>query len=266
MSVLDTIVARTRERLREAPTDMALLERRASEAPPPRDALVALACGEDDNRIIAEVKRRSPSRGTLQAQADPVAFALDYEDGGAAAISVLTEPERFGGSFEDLALVSRSVELPTLCKDFIVDPRQIVMARAHGASLVLLIVAALQDADLVRLREAIERLGMHALVEAHDRHEVERAIASGARIVGVNSRSLHTLAIDLSVAEGLRAAIPEPLIAIAESGIEGPDEIVRLRGAGYRRFLVGTSLMTAPSPRAHLAALVAAGRTGGPRS
>ncbi|MCC6620438.1 MAG: indole-3-glycerol-phosphate synthase [Deltaproteobacteria bacterium] len=258
MSVLDAIVARTRARLAEVPPDMDALARRLADTPPPRDALAALAT-DGQSRIIAEVKRRSPSRGTLQADADPVAFAREYTLGGAAAISVLTEPERFGGSFEDLALVSGAVGVPTLCKDFVVDPRQVVMARAHGASLVLLIVAALDDGALVGLREQIEGLGMHALVEAHDRREVDRAVASGARIVGVNSRSLHTLVIDLAVAEGLRDAIPEPIVAVAESGIDGPADVVRLRAAGYRRFLVGTSLMTAPSPRALLAELVAAG-------
>ena len=140
---------------------------------------------------------------------------------GAAAISVLTEPERFGGSFEDLAAVSEVVRVPTLCKDFIVDARQILMARAHGASLVLLIVAALDDAALVTLREAIEAQGMQALVEVHDREEAQRALATGARIVGVNSRNLHTLAIDLAVAERLRADLPDQVLPIAESGVQG---------------------------------------------
>ncbi|MFO0748606.1 MAG: indole-3-glycerol phosphate synthase TrpC [Myxococcota bacterium] len=191
-------------------------------------------------------------------------MARRYEAAGAACISVLTEPERFGGSFADLMAVSRAVAIPTLCKDFVVDPRQVLMARAHGASLVLLIVAALADAELVALRRDIEALGMQALVEAHDRGEVERALASGARIVGVNSRSLHTLVIDLAVAESLRAAIPDGVVAIAESGIGSAADVLRLRRAGYRRFLVGTSLMTAPGgPDALLRELVAAGHEGG---
>lgn len=262
MSVLDAIVARTRERLRESPPDVAALERQVASAPAPRDALAALAA--PGNRIIAEVKRRSPSQGTLAAQADAPSVGAAYEAAGAACISVLTEPERFGGSFADLAAVSARVAIPTLCKDFIVDPRQVLMARAHGASLVLLIVAALGDVELASLRRDIEALGMQALVETHDAAEVDRALASGARIVGVNSRSLHTLHIDLAVAEALRPRIPDDVFPIAESGVTGPADVARLRAAGYRRFLVGTSLMTAPGgPDALLRAMVAVGE-GGP--
>lgn len=261
MSVLDQIVARTRQRLAESPPDVTALEKRVGDTPI-RDALAALDA--PGNRIIAEVKRRSPSRGTLAADADSVAIGMTYEGAGAACISVLTEPERFDGSFDDLAVVSRSVGIPTLCKDFIVDPRQILMARAHGASLVLLIVAALSDRELVQLREAIEGLGMQALVEAHDEDEVARALATGAKIVGVNNRSLHTLQIDLAVAERLRGAIPDDVIAIAESGIATPADVQRLMRSGYRRFLVGSSLMTAGpelgGPAGLLRALVQAGQ------
>lgn len=254
-SVIDAIVQRTRVRLHDTPPDIGALEARIARARPARDALAALS--EPGNRIIAEVKRRSPSLGALALDADAVAVARTYADAGAAAISVLTEPERFGGSFADLAAVSEAVAVPTLCKDFIVDPRQVLMARANGASLVLLIVAALEDAELVSLREAIEALGMQALVEVHDHDEARRALATGARIVGVNSRNLHTLAIDLAVAERVRADLPEQVLPIAESGVHGPAEIVRLRRAGYRRFLVGSSLMTAAHPGALLAAMIA---------
>lgn len=257
MSVLDQIVDRTRQRLAATPPDIAALEALIAARPPARDAHAALAA--PGIRIIAEVKRRSPSMGALAPEADAVAIAKTYAATGAAAISVLTEPERFGGSFEDLRAVSDAVTAPTLCKDFVVDPRQVTMARAHGASLVLLIVAALSDRQLVSLREAIEAHGMQALVEVHDRDEAQRALASGARIVGVNSRSLHTLAIDLAVAEELRADLPEHVLPIAESGIHGPTEIARLRAAGYRRFLIGSSLMTAPDPAALLAAMLATG-------
>jgi len=260
MSVLHDIVARTRARLAATPPDPAALERQALAAPRPVDALAALTA--PGNRVIAEVKRRSPSRGALAAEADPVAVASVYAAHGAAAVSVLTEPERFGGSFADLDAVSRAIAQPTLCKDFVVDARQVLMARAHGASLVLLIVAALDDAALVALRRDIEALGMQALVEVHDRAEVDRALASGARIVGVNNRSLHSLHIDLAVSEALAPAIPPEVIAVAESGIESAADVLRLKAAGYRRFLVGSSLMTAPSPGALLAALVAAGEDG----
>jgi len=254
-SVIASIVERTRLRLATSPPDIAALEARVAQQRPARDAHAALS--EPGNRIIAEVKRRSPSLGPLALEADAVAVARRYAEAGAAAISVLTEPERFGGSFEDLQSVSAAVAVPTLCKDFVVDPRQILMARAHGASLVLLIVAALDDGALVSLREGIEAHGMQALVEVHDAEEARRALATGARIVGVNSRNLHTLAIDLAVAERLRADLPDQVLPIAESGVHGPAEIARLRRAGYRRFLVGSSLMTAADPGALLAALIA---------
>lgn len=257
MSVLDEICARTRARLAAEPPDLAALEVRVAARAPARDAYAALSA--PGNRVIAEVKRRSPSLGALAPEADAVAVAKTYVTAGAAAISVLTEPERFGGSFEDLQAVSEAVAVPTLCKDFVVDPRQVLLARAHGASLVLLIVAALSDRELVVLRESIEALGMQALVEVHDRLEAQRALASGARIVGVNSRSLHTLAIDLRVAEELRAELPEHVLPIAESGIHGPAEVARLRAAGYRRFLIGSSLMTAPDPAALMSAMLATG-------
>lgn len=257
MSVIDSIVARTRLRLAETPPDVAALEAQIARQRPARDALAALSERADGgNFIIAEVKRRSPSLGPLALEADAVQVAKTYAAAGAAAISVLTEPERFGGSFEDLGAVSEAVAVPTLCKDFIVDARQVLMARAHGASLVLLIVAALDDAALVSLRLEIERLGMQALVEVHDREEAERALASGARIVGVNNRNLHTLAIDLAVAEALAPMLPAQVLPIAESGVHGPAEITRLRAVGYRRFLVGSSLMTAADPGALLAAMV----------
>lgn len=255
-SILTAIVARTRARLGEHPPDIAALEARLGDFPV-RDPIAALAA--PGIRIIAEVKRVSPSLGALAPSADAVSVAKGYAAAGAAAISVLTEPERFGGSFEDLQAVSRAVAVPTLCKDFIVDRRQVLMARAHGASLVLLIVAALSDAELVSLREAIEQLGMQALVEVHDREEARRALATGARIVGVNSRNLHTLAIDLAVAEALRGELPDDVLPIAESGVNGPAEITRLGRAGYRRFLIGSSLMTAADPRALLAAMIATG-------
>jgi indole-3-glycerol phosphate synthase len=259
-SVLEDIIARTRARLRETPPDLAALEALALTAPPPRDALEALSKGPQINAIIAEVKRRSPSLGALKTDADAVATASTYASSGAAAISVLTEPERFGGRFEDLAQVSAAVVVPTLCKDFIVDPRQVLTARAHGASLVLLIVAALNDEALVSLRRDIEALGMVALVEVHDEAELDRALATGARLIGVNNRSLHTLHIDLAVSERLRPRIPDDRLPISESGVSTPADILRLRDAGFHRFLIGSSLMTASDPGALLAELVHATR------
>lgn len=257
MSVLDAIIARTRQRLADSPPDVASLERRIAQAPAIRDVFAALSPDASrQNAIIAEVKRRSPSLGSLDEGADAVTTALRYAGHGAAAISVLTEPERFGGRFEDLAEVSGQVHCPTLCKDFVVDPRQVLMARAHGASLVLLIVAGLTDKDLVSLRLDIEALGMQALVECHDEAEIDRALTSGARIIGVNNRDLRSLVIDLAVCERLRPLIPDDRLPIAESGIASPADVRRLRASGYHRFLVGSSLMLAPDPGALLASLV----------
>lgn len=257
MSVLDAIVTSTRRRLTDHPPDVPLLLRMIAHAPPPRDAVSALSPdARHRNAVIAEVKRVSPSLGVLSADADAVAVASRYADHGAAAISVLTEPERFGGRFEDLAEVARMVPVPALCKDFIVDPRQVLLARAHGASLALLIVAALTDHELASLQRDIEALGMVALVECHDEREVERALAANARIIGVNNRDLASLHIDLAVCERLRPLIPDDRLPIAESGIASPDDVRRLRDSGYHRFLVGSSLMRAADPGALLAALV----------
>ena len=258
-SVLLSICDRTRARLAADPPDMAAIEAAVTARRPPAAMLDVLRPAPGDARIIAEIKRHSPSAGPLNSNVDPVAMATIYANAGAAAISVLTEPERFGGSLADLDAVSTHVAVPTLCKDFMVDPRQFLVARAHGASLVLLIVAALTDRELVTFRELAESLGMQALVETHDANEIDRAVASGARIIGVNSRDLHSLRIDLAVAESLRSHIPDDAIAVAESGIHTADDIRRLGAAGYGVFLIGSSLMTAADPGAQLAALRAAG-------
>lgn len=254
--VLARIVRGTRARLAATPIDLDALRERARATAPGPDALAALSA--PGVRVIAEVKRRSPSAGAIRAEADPVALARAYAAGGAAAISVLTEPDHFGGALADLAAVAASVPTPCLRKDFFVATRQVAEARTAGAALVLLIAAVLDDAELVALREAAEALGMHALVEAHDAREVDRAVASGARIVGVNNRDLRTFAIDLATCEGLRARIPSGIVAVAESGIEGPADVARLRAAGYDVFLVGTALMRSGEPAAALAALVGA--------
>lgn len=256
-SVLESIIGRTRERLRMSPPDVAALEVAIALRDAPKDVRLALSPDSTrHNAIISEVKRRSPSMGSLSEEADAVAVASTYAASGAAAISVLTEPERFGGRFEDLDAVSRAVACPTLCKDFIVDPRQVLMARANGASLVLLIMAGLTDVEFVGLHRDIEALGMAALVEVHNEAELDRALVLGATIVGVNNRDLHTLVIDLAVCERLRRAIPDECLPIAESGIATTADIRRLRGSGYHRFLIGSSLMTAENPGALLRSLV----------
>jgi indole-3-glycerol phosphate synthase len=254
--VLQRILDDTRAGLKAAPPDRAALEARISGMAPAPDALAALRA--PGVRVIAEVKRKSPSAGAIAAAADPVAVASVYASAGAAAISVLTEPLHFGGALSDLEQVSRAVTTPCLRKDFIVDRVQLLEARAAGASLALLIVAALEQRDLTRLVGECAELGLTALVEAHTADEVSRALDAGAPIVGVNNRDLKTFHIDLAVCEGLRAAIPSGVIAVAESGIRGPADVARLRRSGYDVFLVGTSLMTAADPAAALAELIEA--------
>ena len=253
-TILDRIVASARRRLADSPPDRGALERAVADSRAPADALAALAA--PGIRIIAEVKRRSPSAGVIRATADPASIAAGYAAAGAAAISVLTEPEHFGGSLDDLAAVAATVDLPCLRKDFIVDEVQLLEARAAGASLALLIVACLRDRELRALREAAEGLGLTCLVEAHDQAEVRRALDTGARVVGVNNRDLKTFAIDLAVAERLRPQIGDAAIAVAESGIRTRADLERLRAAGYDAFLVGSGLMQAPEPARALATLL----------
>jgi len=255
--ILQTLMGAARQRLREAPPDEGALRQEIERRPAPPDALAALRA--PGLRVIAEVKRASPSAGDIAAIPAPATLAARYETGGAAAVSVLTEPTRFRGSLTDLRAVADAVSIPALRKDFLVAPVQLLEARAAGASLVLLIAAALPDRALRDLREEAEALGMHALVETHDAEEVRRALATGARIVGVNNRDLRTFQVDLAVSEGLREALGDGVVAVAESGIHGPADARRLWRAGYRAMLVGTALAAAPNPAAAVASLVRAG-------
>ncbi len=259
-SVLDQILAGVREDVerRRAQVDLAEIKRRAAAAAPARDAYAALA--RPGVSVIAEVKRRSPSKGDLAEIADPAALAADYAAGGATWISVLTEERRFGGSLADLAAVRAAVDVPLLRKDFVYDAYQVYEARAYGADVVLLIVAALDDATLRALRTLVEdELGMTALVEVHDEAEVTSAAASGARVIGVNARNLRTLEVDRGVFERLSPQLPATVLKVAESGVRGPDDLVRYAAAGADAVLVGEGLVTRQSPRDAAAALVAAG-------
>jgi indole-3-glycerol phosphate synthase len=206
-------------------------------------------------RIIAECKRRSPSRGILRADYRPGAHAAAYADAGAAAISVLTEPTFFDGSLEHLAEASVAVSTPLLRKDFIVERYQILEAVASGADAVLLIVGALTPADLTALLADARHWGVSALVEVHDADELEVAIDAGAEIIGVNSRNLRTLSIEPGVHERLAPMIPKSTLAVAESGLREPADLARLRKVGYQAFLVGERLITEPDPGAALRAL-----------
>ncbi|HEX3961054.1 MAG TPA: indole-3-glycerol phosphate synthase TrpC [Trebonia sp.] len=259
MSVLDEILEGVRADLAERQRNVSLeqLKDMARRQRSPLDALAALKA--DGVSVIAEVKRASPSRGAMADIADPAALAGEYEAGGARVISVLTEQRRFGGSLEDLAAVRRAVQVPVLRKDFIVSSYQLWEARAHGADLVLLIVAALEQSALVSLVERAQSIGMLPLVEVHADEELERAIDAGATVVGVNARNLGTLEVDRSVFTRLAPRVPEGIVKIAESGVRGPHDLLQYAAAGADAVLVGESLVTGKDPRAAVADLVTAG-------
>jgi indole-3-glycerol phosphate synthase len=255
--LLETIVAATRHTTaaREARVPIGELQRRASQRQAQgrafRDALRA----SPSPRIIAECKRRSPSKGILRRDYDPAAHAAAYARAGAAAISVLTEPTFFDGSLEHLQQVRAAVAVPLLRKDFIVTEYQLAEAAACGADAVLLIVGALSDRELHHLAVTASGLGLAALIEVHDRPELERALSADAEIVGVNSRNLRTLAVDPAVLEELGTLMPAGVIAVAESGIRTPADIGRLSMMRYSAFLVGERLIAEPDPGAALRAL-----------
>ena len=256
--LLRTIVAATQQvtEARRAQESAAALERRAS-AQKPRGVHFEVALAKQGRiNVIAECKRRSPSRGVLAAHYDPVAIARHYEAGGAAAISVLTEPTFFDGALDDLMAVRMAVDLPLLRKDFIVDEYQLLEARAVGADAVLLIVAALEPSALVRLQSRAWELGLAVLVEVHDEDELSRAIDSGARLVGVNNRNLRTLAVDVDASDRLAASIPAGVLAVSESGLQTREDLDRLGAAGYRAFLIGERFMTDPDPARAIAELI----------
>jgi indole-3-glycerol phosphate synthase len=259
VSVLDEIIDGVRADLAERQQTVSLeaLKDKAAAAAAPRDALAAL--GSDGVSVIAEVKRSSPSKGALAAIADPAALARDYESGGAKVISVLTERRRFGGSLDDLAAVRANVNICVLRKDFIVTSYQLWEARAYGADMALLIVAALEQDALVSLIERAESIGLTPLVEVHTEEEVTRAVDAGAKIIGVNARNLKTLEVDRTTFARLAPLIPNHLIKIAESGVRGPHDLLSYAASGADAVLVGETLVTGKDPRAAVADLVAAG-------
>ncbi|MCX7621786.1 MAG: indole-3-glycerol phosphate synthase TrpC [Acidimicrobiales bacterium] len=206
--------------------------------------------------VIAEIKRRSPSKGNLSANLDPAAVAGAYEQGGASCLSVLTDAEFFGGSVDDLVAARQACALPVLRKDFTVDGRDICDARLMGADCVLLIVAALGDDELSEFLALARSLGMDALVEIHDESELERAVAAGADLIGVNQRDLVTFAVDTDRACRLAPLLPDGVIRVAESGIQGPQDTARLVAAGYHAVLVGEALVTSADPQSAVRQLV----------
>lgn len=257
--VLDEILAGVREDLaiREAQVPLDEIKQAAAQASPPKDAYTKLRA--PGVGVIAEVKRASPSKGQLAEIPDPAELAKEYAAGGARAVSVLTEGRWFGGSLDDFAAVRAAVDVPLLRKDFIVSSYQVHEARAYGADLVLLIVAALDQNTLSGLLDRIESLGMTALVEVHDEEETDRALEAGGKVIGINARNLRTLEVDRTVFERIAPGLPNDVVKIAESGVRGPHDLIRYASAGADAVLVGEGLVTQKSPRDAVAELVTAG-------
>ena len=262
MSVLDDIIAGVLEDLKEREDRVPLSRVKEMEqsVPEAKDALSALRNRDGAVKIISEVKRSSPSKGALAQIPDPAALASVYEAGGASVVSVLTEQRRFHGSLADLDAVRAAVDIPILRKDFIVTPYQIHEARAHGADLVLLIVAALEQNALVSLLERTRSLGMEALVETHSRLEALRALDAGASIIGVNARNLKTLEVDRSTVEQVIDVIPQDVVAVAESGVAQAHDVFEYAKWGADAVLVGEALVTSGDPLSSIQDMVSAGQ------
>ena len=229
----------------KAKTTSADLLALAKDQPAPRGFAHALTqtASRGDNALICELKRKSPSAGEILPGADPVQIAREYEAGGASCLSVLTDGPSFGGSLDDLKAIRAGVTLPILRKDFMIDPIQIVEARAHGADAILFIMAALDDSEAQDFEALAMSLGMDALVEVHNTKELERALELQSPLLGVNNRDLTRMSTDLSVTERLSAAIPCEKHLVSESGIKTPEDISRLRKVGAKRYLIGENLM-----------------------
>ncbi|MCY4120642.1 MAG: indole-3-glycerol phosphate synthase TrpC [Acidobacteria bacterium] len=257
--LLETIIAATRCAVAERGARRPLrdVERAAAARQPRGDRFVAALADPDRYSVIAECKRRSPSRGVIRADYEPATIAAGYAAAGAAALSVLPEPAFFDGALDHLRAVRGCVDIPLLQKDFIVSEYQLIEGRAAGADAALLIAAGIDDAMLRRLSAEASALGLAVLAEVHDRIELDRVLAAGAAVVGVNNRNLRTLAVDLEASRTLVEAVPEGTVAVAESGLRTPADLQQLRGAGYDAFLMGESLMSQPEPGAALARLLA---------
>lgn len=243
--ILQEIVEQKRREVadREQRVPLAELQRQAEVAPPPR----AVAF-DGPVSLIAELKRRSPSQGDFVTRLDPAQQAAAYERGGAVAISVLTDRTYFGGSFDDLRAVRSAVQVPVLCKDFILTPYQVYEARAAGADLILLIVGALDDRTLIELRALALDLGMTPLIEVHDQHDLARAIAAGAELIGINNRDLTDFSVDLLTTEYLAPLVPDGVVMVSESGVATRQDVERVAQAGARAVLVGETLMRSGDP------------------
>jgi indole-3-glycerol phosphate synthase len=247
LSILETIVVHKRKEVeaRKRKTSQEALVRRLNSAPVTRDFRAALVSDERPApRVIAEVKRRSPSKGALRPDLDPVELAGIYEGNGAAAISVLTDAKYFGGSLEDLRAVRQVASIPLLCKEFMIDPYQVIEARLAGADAILLIAGVLAAIDLSELRRLAANLGMAALVEVHDRAQLGAALDGGADIIGINNRNLHTFEVSLATTQELLPLVPPDVVTVSESGIKAPSDRAHLALLGVDALLVGETLLT----------------------
>ncbi len=259
-ATLEQIVAATRERLsrKRRAADVRALERQAAAHEPRGFRRRLSAVAASGPAVIAELKKASPSKGLIRPEFHPAELAHELEEGGAAALSVLTEPDFFQGSLENLRLASENSSLPCLRKDFILDELQILEARAHCADAVLLIVAALPQEDLVRLAARARATGLDVLCEAHDEDELQRALDGGCDLIGVNARDLRTLQVDLDTVFRIARKIPRSVLGVAESGIHSATDIADLRSVGYEAFLIGESLMKTAFPGSALRRLLGA--------
>ena len=263
MDFLSEIVARKRQRVEEAkqahPLGEMLSLARSARASSHSHAFSGALVSEGQINIIAEFKRQSPSKGAIRSGADAVTTTRAYQSAGAAAVSILTEEDYFGGSLDDLRAVRSAIQLPILRKDFIFDEYQVYEAAAAGADALLLIVGLLDDLALLSLRRLIEdELGMDALVEVHDRGELQRALSAGARLIGVNNRDLRTFKVDVATSEDLARLASAESILVSESGLS-PEAVRKLSALGYRGFLVGETLMRADDPQSALRAFLQPG-------
>lgn len=248
MTILDKIVNVKKKEVADLKVNVPqyVLEKLVQNLPPTRDFRTAINMGRCS--IIAEVKKKSPSKGELIKRFDPVRISSVYAENGAAAVSVLTDLQFFGGSKTYLGAIKKEINLPILRKDFIIDPYQIYEARMHGADAILLITAILNSLKLIQFMQLAEQLGLHSLVEVHDEAELKKALSCGAKIIGINNRDLKTFATDIQTSTDLMTHMPKDRIVVSESGIADRKTIDKLMKAGIRAFLIGESLMTAPDP------------------
>lgn len=253
---LEPIIAAKRKRIEAAKKIVGVsdivVEARQMVETRPRTSLIAALSNDSRINIIAEFKRASPSKGVINGDADPIKTAILYRDGGAAAISVLTEEDFFKGSLDDLQSIRKAVELPLLRKDFIIDEYQIFESALAGADAILLIVAALNHQELTTYGTLAEELGLEALVEVHTKEELEIALAAGARLVGVNNRDLNTFELSLDVSRDIAAYVKGDVLSVSESGISTRDELLELNALGYSGFLLGETLMRSGDPKTSL--------------